>query len=140
MSVTVAPDDPRDRTYDRRVAREFARLASGWWRGASARNAWLLTLALAALVIGNIAVNVAVNQWNRVFFDALERRDGGTLGIALAAFAGLVVIIAGETLQGRWRGGLVGRLPGIWLTGQRYYRLNLAQIEPANPEYRIADE
>ena len=128
MSVTVAPDDPRDRTYDRRVAREFARLASGWWRGASARNAWLLTLALAALVIGNIGVNVAVNQWNRIFFDALERRDSGTLGLALAAFAGLVAVTAGvgvlivltrETLQVRWREWLVGRLTGLWLDLQR---------------------
>jgi putative ATP-binding cassette transporter len=149
MSVTVAPDDPRDRTYDRRVTREFARLASGWWRGASARNAWLLTLALAALVIGNIGVNVAVNQWNRIFFDALERRDSGTLGLALAAFVGLVAVTAGvgvlivltrETLQVRWREWLVERLTGLWLGRQRYYRLNLAQIEPANPEYRIADE
>src|SRR5918997_3137267 len=149
MSVTVAPDDPRDRTYDRRVAREFARLASGWWRGASARNAWLLTLALATLVIGNIGVNVAVNQWNRIFFDALERRDSGTLGLALAAFAGLVAVTAGvgvlivitrETLQVRWREWLVHRLTGLWLGRQRYYRLNLAGIEPANPEYRIADE
>jgi putative ATP-binding cassette transporter len=149
MSVAVAPDDPRDRTYDRRVAREFARLASGWWRGASARNAWLLTIALAALVIGNIGVNVAVNQWNRVFFDALERRDSGTLGLALAAFVGLVAITAAvgvlivltrETLQVRWREWLVERLTGLWLGRQRYYRLNLAQIEPGNPEYRIADE
>jgi vitamin B12/bleomycin/antimicrobial peptide transport system ATP-binding/permease protein len=149
MAVIVTPDDPRDLTYDRQVARQFARLTSGWWRGATARRAWLLTIALATLVIANIGVNLGVNQWNRVFFDALERRDAATLGLAVAAFAGLVVVIAGigvlivvtrETLQVRWREWLVHRLTGIWLTRQRYYRLGLAQIEPANPEYRIADE
>lgn len=149
VGATLAPDDPRDRNYDRRVARAFARLVSGWWRGPTARRAWFLSGALAALVIANIGLNVAVNQWNRIFFDALERRDGATLGWAVAAFAGLVVVIAGigvlivitrETLQVRWREWLVHRLIGLWLGRQRYYRLNLAQIEPANPEYRIADE
>lgn len=145
----VVPDDPRDLAYDRRVAREFARFSSGWWRGATARAAWFLTVALAALVVFNIGLNVAVNQWNRVFFDALEKRDAGTLALAVVAFAGLVAVIAGvgvlivltrETLQVRWRAWLVGRLTDLWLARQRYYRLSLAQIEPANPEYRIADE
>jgi putative ATP-binding cassette transporter len=149
MTALVAPDDPRDLTYDRQVARRFARLVSGWWRGASARRAWFLTLALAGLVVFNIGLNVAVNQWNRIFFDALEKRDSGTLGLAVLAFAGLVVVIAGvgvlivltrETLQVRWREWLVHKLTDTWLGRQRYYRLNLAQIEPANPEYRIADE
>jgi vitamin B12/bleomycin/antimicrobial peptide transport system ATP-binding/permease protein len=149
MAVTVAPDDPRDLTYDRKVAREFGRFVAGWWQGPTARRAWFLTVALAALVIGNIGLNLAVNRWNRVFFDALEKRDSATLGWAVLVFAGLVVVIAGigvlivitrETLQVRWREWLVHRLTGIWLTRQRYYRLNLAQIEPANPEYRIADE
>jgi vitamin B12/bleomycin/antimicrobial peptide transport system ATP-binding/permease protein len=149
MRATSQPDDPRDLTYDRQVARDFGRFVSGWWLGATARRAWFLSTALAALVIGNIGLNLAVNQWNRIFFDALERRDSTTLGWAVAAFAGLVVVIAGigvlivitrETLQVRWREWLVHRLTGLWLTRQRYYRLSLAQIEPANPEYRIADE
>jgi putative ATP-binding cassette transporter len=149
MAVVVTPDDPRDLTYDRQVARQFARFVAGWWRGSTARRAWFLTVALATLVIANIGLNLAVNQWNRVFFDALERRDGATLGWAVLVFAGLVVVIAGmgvlivitrETLQVRWREWLVHRLTGLWLGRQRYYRLALARIEPANPEYRIADE
>jgi vitamin B12/bleomycin/antimicrobial peptide transport system ATP-binding/permease protein len=149
MTVAVAPDDPRDLTYDRQVARRFARLVGGWWRGATARRAWFLTIALGTCVVFNIGLNVAVNQWNRIFFDALEKRDSGTLGLAVLAFAGLVVVIAGvgvlivlarETLQVRWREWLVAKLTDTWLGRQRYYRLNLAQIEPANPEYRIADE
>src|SRR5215218_11317107 len=140
---------PRHQSYDPGVARAFARLVGGWWQGATARRAWVLSLGLAGLVVANIGLNVTVNAWNRMFFDALEKRDSGTLVFALLAFAGLVVVIAAigvlivvtrETLQVRWREWLVGRLTGIWLTRQRYYRLGLAQIEPANPEYRIADE
>jgi putative ATP-binding cassette transporter len=140
--------DPR-RSYDPRIAGAFARLVGGWWRGPSAPKAWFLSGGLAALVIGNIGLNVTVNAWNRMFFDALEKRDGGTLLFAVAAFAALVVVIAAigvlivltrETLQVRWREWLVGRLTSLWLARQRYYRLGLAQIEPPNPEQRIADE
>jgi putative ATP-binding cassette transporter len=141
--------DRRTQTYEPYVARAFARFVGGWWRGATARRAWVLSLGLAGLVVANIGLNVTVNAWNRMFFDALEKRDSGTLLFALLAFSGLVVVIAGmgvlivitrETLQVRWREWLVGRLKGLWLARQRYYRLSLAQVEPPNPEQRIADE
>jgi putative ATP-binding cassette transporter len=135
--------------FDRRVALDFGRLVGGWWQGPTARQAWLLSFGLGAMVVVNIGVNLAINAWNRMFFDALEARDGATLGLALGIFAGLIVIVAGvgvlivvvrETLQVRWRAWLVERLTALWLGRQRYYRLGLAQLEPANPEYRIADE
>ncbi|HVL70869.1 MAG TPA: ABC transporter ATP-binding protein/permease [Beijerinckiaceae bacterium] len=145
----MSSSDPSDIVYDRRVAMKFCRFAGGWWSGATARQAWFFSIALAALIIGNIGLNVAVNAWNRMFFDALEKREAGTLGTAVLIFAGLVVVVAGigvlivvtrETLQVRWREWLVGRLIGTWLDRKRYYRLGLARNEPANPEYRIADD
>src|SRR5688500_19004613 len=102
---------PRQQSYEPRIARDFARLVGGWWSGATARRAWVLSLGLAGLVVANIGLNVTVNAWNRMFFDALEKRDSGTLLFALLAFAGLVVVIAAigvlivvtrETLQVRW--------------------------------------
>jgi putative ATP-binding cassette transporter len=147
--VPNAERDSRDLSYDSRVASDFARFVGGWWHGVTARRAWFLSLTLASLVVANIGLNVTVNAWNRMFFDALEKRDGGTLGVAVLVFAGLVIVISGigvlivvtrETLQVRWREWLVVRLQNIWLARQRYYRLSLAQIEPPNPEQRIADE
>jgi putative ATP-binding cassette transporter len=129
--------------------RSFAAFAGGWWRGHSSRRAWLLTAALAAMLVVNIGANVSVNRWNRLFFDALEQRDRPTLLLAVAVFAGLVVFVAAvgvgivvtrETLQVRWREWLVGRLIDLWTIRKRFYRLNLARTEPANPEYRIADD
>ena len=150
MAVIVTPDDPRDLTYDRQVARQFARLTSGWWRGATARRAWLLTIALASLVIANIGVNLGVNQWNRVFFDALERRDGATLGLAVAAFAGLVVVIAGIGVgivrHARDAAGALARMAGGsarrhagWAASASTSSTSPAE-EPPNPEYRISDD
>ena len=102
------PTVPRSGAH---IMRDFAGLSGGWWRGPSARGAWALTGALGALLVLNIGANLAVNRWNRVFFDALEQRDRSTLVLAVAAFVALVtfvaavgvgVVIARETLQVRW--------------------------------------
>ncbi len=131
------------------VIASFVGVASGWWRGSTARKAWWLTGALALCLVANIVTNLALNGWNRAFFDALERRDGGTLGLLVPVFGALVLAIAGigvlivlarETLQVRWRAWLVGRLMDRWLGNKRFYRLSLSGREPSNPEYRIADD
>lgn len=134
---------------DRKVFRDFFVLAAGWWTGATARRAWFLTAALAACLIVNVGINFAVNTWNRRFFDALENTDTQTVFWAVIVFFGLVVcaaaigvgiVLSRETLQVRWREWLIGSLIDRWIGGQRYYRMGLARTEPANPEYRIADD
>lgn len=148
MAIPPSSGEPAAAPW-RAVVGLFWGTVRGWWSGATARQAWGLTAALAALVLLNIGVNLAVNTWNRFFFDALEKRDGGTILTAVCLFGGLVAVVAGvgvlivmtrETLQVRWRQWLVGHLTGLWLGRQRYYRLGLAGIEPSNPEHRIAEE
>jgi putative ATP-binding cassette transporter len=127
----------------------FARFAGGFWRGASARIAFWLTVSLGAGLVCKLLVDVGMNKWNRWFFDALERRDTG--GAALAAFAfpvlifgvaavGVWIIRARETLQVRWREWCAARLLERWLGNQRFYRMRVARGGMANPEYRISDD
>ena len=134
---------------DRKVFGDFFALASGWWAGATARRAWFLTGALATCLVINVGINFAVNTWNRRFFDALENTDTPTVIWAVVVFLGLVVcaaaigvgiVVSRETLQVRWREWLIGSLIERWMGGQRYYRMGLARTEPANPEYRIAED
>ena len=68
-----APDAPGFK-LDPRVVGAFGRFAGGFWRGARLR-AWALTLGLAAFLILSTAATVALNHWNRWFFDSLEARD-----------------------------------------------------------------
>jgi putative ATP-binding cassette transporter len=127
----------------------FARFAGGFWRGASSRVAFWLTLSLAAGLVAKLIVDVGMNKWNRWFFDALERRDTG--GAALAAFAfpvlvlgvaavGVWILRSRETLQVRWREWCGARLLERWLSNQRFYRMRIARGGMANPEYRISDD
>jgi len=134
---------------DRRVARAFARASSGFWRGPTAVTAWLLSIGLGLAVLLSIGGNVGVSMWNRWFFDALERRDGGTASLALLAFLALAaamtavsvcIVLSRETIQVRWRAWLTDRLVDAWLGRQRFYRLTVGASAITNPEYRIADD
>jgi len=90
-----------------------------------------------------------MNLWNRNFFDALEKKDAGTvLWLSLTYFAILAVSVCFSvaqvytrmTIQRRWRRWLTDSLVYRWLKSGRYYQLNLVSGDHQNPEYRIADD
>jgi putative ATP-binding cassette transporter len=143
-----APDAPGFK-LDYRVVAAFGRFAGGFWRGPSAPRAWALTLGLAAFLLLSTAATVAMNHWNRWFFDSLEKRDVSAvtssvavfiLIVALMAAIGVGIVLARETLQVRWRAWIVEQLLARWLGNQRFYHLNVTGKEPPNPEYRISDD
>jgi vitamin B12/bleomycin/antimicrobial peptide transport system ATP-binding/permease protein len=143
-----APDAPGFK-LDPRVVGAFGRFAGGFWRGATAWRAWALTVGLAAFLVLSTAATVALNQWNRWFFDSLETRDveGLTqavfvfvLIIAAMAAVGVGIVLTRETLQVDWRAWIVRHLVDRWLSRQRFYHLNVTGKEPPNPEYRISDD
>jgi putative ATP-binding cassette transporter len=143
-----APDPPGFK-LDPRVIGAFGRFSGGYWRGASARRAWALTLGLGALLVLSIGAAVALNHWNRWFFDALEKRNVDAvmqsvfllpLIIAAMAAVGVGIVLTRETLQVRWRAWIVEQLIARWLGNRRFYHLNVTGKEPPNPEYRISDD
>jgi len=143
-----APDAPGFK-LDHRVIAAFGRFAGGYWRGPTAAAAWMLTLGLAACLLLSTAATVALNHWNRWFFDSLEARNVEQLTQAVFVFAliiaamaaiGVGIVLARETLQVRWRAWIVEHLVDRWLGRQRFYHLNVTGKEPPNPEYRISDD
>src|SRR5215475_5876887 len=143
-----APDAPGFK-LDPRVVGAFGRFAGGFWRGASALRAWALTLGLALFLILSTAATVALNKWNRWFFDSRESREVeglthavfvfGLIIVAMAA-VGVGIVLTRETLQVDWRAWIVRNLVDRWLSRQRFYHLNVTGKEPPNPEYRISDD
>lgn len=150
MTDAVPPGgQPATPALDPKIAAAFCRYAGGYWTGASARQAWLLTIGLATCLALSTAVTVALNHWNRWFFDSLEKKDVaavwqavGSLGLIIGTMAaiGVGIVMTRETLQVRWRQWLIDRLLRGWLGEKRFYHLNATRTEPANPEYRIADD
>jgi putative ATP-binding cassette transporter len=143
-----APDAPGFK-LDPRVVAAFARFAGGYWTDRNARSAWFLTLGLAGFLVLSTGATVAMNHWNRWFFDSLENRDAEAftssilvfvLIIACMAAIGVGIVLTRETLQVRWRAWVVDQLVARWLGNQRFYHLNVTGKEPPNPEYRISDD
>jgi putative ATP-binding cassette transporter len=138
-----------DQLRRRLLLLRFWHSAAGFWGAAGGRRSWLLTGAILLLVLLNLAVSYGMNIWNRVIFDALERRDATTVFFLsmvyfplLAASVCLVVaqVYARMTTQRRWRDWLTHHLLDRWLINGRYYQLHLVHGDHKNPEYRIADD
>jgi len=138
-----------EHVYDRRIVARFAELTRGFWTQHGFLLAWGLTFGLMAVLLANVGVQLAVNTWNGWFFNALERRDAATAGQAVLVFGGLVCVVAAvgvgivwfrETLQVHWRAWVTRSLMDRWFAGNAFQRLGETGIEPANPEYRIADD
>ena len=132
-----------------RSARAFARLSLGFWSSEQALRAWLLSVGVLGLVVAGLLIQVGINRWNGLFFDALERKDTATvlyaveliLALALAAAAsGAAIVLCKMRLQVEWRQWLTRRLIGCWLSDRRFYQLSIAGDPAKNPEYRIADD
>lgn len=143
-----APDAPGFK-LDPRVVHSFARFAGGFWLGGTRLRAWGLTIGLALCLLASTGATIALNQWNRWFFDGLEQRNVSVLtsavllfGVIIAAMAaiGVAIVWTRETLQVRWRAWMVEQLLEQWLGRQRFYHLNVSGKEPPNPEYRISDD
>jgi vitamin B12/bleomycin/antimicrobial peptide transport system ATP-binding/permease protein len=131
------------------IARAFRRVASGFWKGPTSGRAWLLTGTVLALVLANLGVALAINRWNKFFFDALEAKNVGAvttgvavvLGLALAAAAIAVSQVhARMRLQLAWRRWLTHSLIERWLAERRFYQLTIVSGEGTHPEFRISDD
>lgn len=127
----------------------YWRLSGGFWRGATARRAWLLTIGSAVLVVANIAVQFGINEWNKYFFNALDKKNSTFVFQAMELFAALALIstaVAVCTLMVRmrlqigWRQWLTYQLTDHWLAEQRFYRLSVSAPDLDSPEFRIADD
>ena len=121
----------------------------GFWRAGGDRRSWMLSGTILLTVLLSLAASYGMNIWNRAIFDALERRDAGTVLFWSVIYFPLLVasvcvvvaqVYAQMTIQRRWRAWLNNHLLDRWLTNGRYYQLNLVSGDHANPEYRIADD
>jgi putative ATP-binding cassette transporter len=127
----------------------FWHSARAFWSRRGDRLAWPLSAAVLALILLNLGFQYGINVWNRVIFDALEKRDSGTVLFLSAIFLPLAVasvccgvanVYGRMTSQRRWRAWLTRRVIERWLRNGRYFQLNLVSGDHDNPEYRIAQD
>lgn len=133
---------------DARLLRHFANLSLGFWIGPTRRKATLFALGLFACLLLNLAPAIAVNRWNKFFFDALQNKDqhlillsiGLMLALALtSALTSVALLQARMRFQLRWREWLTQTLVRRWMERRRFYQLSVLRLVD-NPEARIAED
>jgi putative ATP-binding cassette transporter len=127
----------------------YRALTGGFWRGETGPRAWFFTVLCGLVIIANIAIQYGINEWNRLFFNAIELKDSANVYHAMKVFAGLVVlssVVAVVSISVRmrlmvnWRRWLTLRLTQRWLTDQHFLRLRVSDPELDSPEFRIAED
>lgn len=117
-----------------------------------------LLLAIVTLNLGLVYMAVLFNDWNKLFYDALQDKNAGVFWSQLGRFTYLAfafIIIAvyrfylTQLLEMRWRAWMTGHYLQRWLANQAFYKLELArfsgqpnveQANPDNPDQRIQED
>ena len=145
---TLSPE-VAEQVRRRYLLRRFWISARGFWGKNGNRLSWIFCAGLLILIVLNLAVQYGINVWNRLIFDAIEKRDAASvfhltaifLPLAMSSVAlGVLQVYARMGIQRRWRAWLAKAVLARWLANGRYYQLNLVSGEHQNPEYRIAED
>jgi putative ATP-binding cassette transporter len=114
-----------------------------------------LLLAIVLLNLGAVYMLVLLNEWNRVFYDALQEKNQPVFWEQLGrftylAFAFIVMAILKfyltQLLQLRWRAWMTRNYLQRWMADNTFYRLELARYAqhldtpPDNPDQRIQED
>jgi putative ATP-binding cassette transporter len=125
----------------------------------SSEDKWKARGMLATIVALNLALvymAVVFNDWNRLFYDALQEKNAAVFWEQLGRFTylafGFIVIAVykfylTQLLEMRWRAWMTDRYLHKWMSHQAFYRLELARFTPAsqgihadNPDQRIQED
>ena len=128
--------------------RQVWHLSAPYFRSSDERwKARGLLAAIVALNLGAVYMLVQINEWNRVFFDALQNKNQDVFWTQLGRFtylAMIFIVIAvyrfylTQLLQVRWRAWMTRDLMHRWLGGQAFYRMELQRYTGA-PEPATTD-
>lgn len=113
---------------------------------------WRARLLLGASVVLNLGIvyfMVLFNQWNKVFYDALENKNEAVFWKQLGVFAALAfgyILIAvykfylTQSLELRWRTWMTQSLMAKWLSANAFHRIESQSNGSDNPDQRLQED
>lgn len=116
-----------------------------------------LLLAIVLLNLAAVYMLVLLNDWNRVFYDAVQEKNQPVFWEQLGRFTYLAfafIIIAvyrfylTQLLEIRWRAWMTRHYLARWLANKAFYQMELARYAPSgaqpatpdNPDQRIQED
>lgn len=127
----------------------FVRMALPYFRSEDRWIARGLLVGILCAELALVAILVAVNEWNRRFFNALEARDWNAATTELVVFcfiaigavvAGIAQYFLGQRFIIRWRRWITERYVAMWMAHGRHYRVRIADPGVDNIHLRIASD
>jgi putative ATP-binding cassette transporter len=124
-------------------------LAKPYWVSERRTKGLVLLVAVIALSLGAVYLEVQFNTWNKDFYNALEKKDQPEYFRQLWRFTYLALIwivvmvyrlYLQQMLYMEWRSWMNDNFLKRWLEDRAYYRLQLADRGVDNPDQRIADD
>ena len=126
------------------------RLMKLYWKSKEKWRARGLLAGVIALSLGQVYMLVMLNQWNNVFYNALQERDFEVFWpligqFSLIAFGYIIMavyaIYVKQILEIKWRTWMTSRYLDEWMHSQTYYRLQVLGGDGVdNPDQRISDD
>jgi putative ATP-binding cassette transporter len=117
-----------------------------------------LLVAIVVLNLGLVYMAVLFNDWNKLFYDALQDKNAAVFWTQLGrftylAFAFIVMAVykfyLTQLLELRWRAWMTGHYLQRWLANHAFYKLELNRFtlqangdarNPDNPDQRIQED
>lgn len=128
--------------------REIWRLIKPYWHSEEKWRAWTMLGTIVALSLATVYINVLLNEWNRVFYDALQNKNYPVFKAQLLHFTWLALafivisiykVYLTQGLQMYWRRWMTKQYMGKWLKHHAYYHTEQQQTVD-NPDQRIAED
>ena len=135
--------------------KKIGSFVTDWWRLVVPyfkSEEWPIAIALLigaiALTFGLVGFEVAFNNWNRRFYDAIQAKDEPVFWREIVTFsllAGIYIVllvaryVVSPYLRLRWRRWLTRRYLAHWFDDRGYYRIELARTVD-NADQRIAED
>ncbi|MCU1275405.1 MAG: ATP-binding cassette transporter [Bryobacterales bacterium] len=145
------PNQPKDFGVAgfRQLLHDACAMIRPYWFSKEGWAASGLLLAVVALNLGVVFINVLLNKWDNTFYDALQNKDYAIFLHQLLLFSGLAgafIILTvyqlylNQMLQIRWRTWFTDRYLRAWLTESTYYRMQFLAGGADNPDQRVAED
>lgn len=146
---------PHDKLSLWTTVRRIGALAAPYFNSDQKWRARGLLLAIVLLNLGAVYMLVQLNEWYRVFYDALQEKNQPVFWQQIVKFCWLAliyIVIAvykfyiTQILQLRWRVWMTEHYLSRWLANKAFYRMELARFTNAsegvadNPDQRIQED
>ncbi|MGI4779075.1 MAG: ABC transporter ATP-binding protein/permease [Janthinobacterium lividum] len=150
---------PTDKPALAQTVRRVASLTAPYFRSDQKWKARGLLVAIVVLNLAAVYMLVQINEWYRVFYDALQNKDQAVFWQQIVRFCWLAlvyIVIAvykfylTQVLELRWRTWMTDHYLSRWLAHKAFYRMELARFapdtgrdrdgSPDNPDQRIQED